>query len=51
MLSGQGEPPAIYDEIAPTMRQRAQQADVDASRPSIELYRKRDVIELLLPIA
>jgi hypothetical protein len=47
----QGEPPAIYNEIAPTMQQLAQQADVDASRPSIEFYRRRDVIELLLPIA
>jgi hypothetical protein len=47
----QCEPPAIYNVIAPTMPQLAQQADVDASRPSIEFYRRRDVIELLLPIA
>jgi hypothetical protein len=51
MLSGHGEPPAIYNEITPTMQQLAQQADVDASRPSIEFYRRRDAIELLLPIA
>ena len=30
------------------MRQLTQQADVDESRPSIEFYRRRDVIELLL---
>jgi hypothetical protein len=47
----QGEPPAIYNEIAPTMRRLAQQAAVDASRPSIEFYRSRDVIDLLVPIA
>jgi hypothetical protein len=33
------------------MRRLAQQAAVDAARPSIEFYRSRDVIDLLLPIA
>ena len=45
-----GEPPAVYDLIAPTFQELAKDADVDTSRPSIEFYRRRDAIDLLLPI-
>jgi hypothetical protein len=45
----QGEPPGIYEEIASTFDEMAQHAAADASRPSIEFYRRRDVIDLLLP--
>ena len=45
-----GEPPAVYDLIATTFQQLAKQADVDPSRPSIEFYRRRDAIDLLLPV-
>jgi hypothetical protein len=32
------------------VRELVKQAAVDASRPTIEFYRSRDVIDLLLPI-
>jgi hypothetical protein len=46
-----GEPPAVYALIAPSFEQLARGADADPSRPGIEFYRRRDTIELLLPIA
>lgn len=45
-----GEPQAIYSKIAPTFDQLTKDPRADASRPSIEFYRRRDVIDLLLPI-
>ncbi len=45
-----GEPPAVYGLIAPTFERLAKQADADPNRPSIEFYRRRDVIDLLLPV-
>jgi hypothetical protein len=46
----QGEPPAVYGLIAPTFERLAKQAGTDPSRPSIEFYRRRDVIDLLQPV-
>ncbi|HLJ68605.1 MAG TPA: hypothetical protein VKX16_14715 [Chloroflexota bacterium] len=46
----QGEPPAVYDEILPTLNEMIRQTAVDPSRPTIEFYRSRDVIDLLLPV-
>jgi hypothetical protein len=46
----QGEPPGIYSQIVPTLEKMTKQTAADASRPTIEYYRSRDVIELLLPI-
>jgi GyrI-like small molecule binding domain len=46
----QGEPPAVYELIAPTFERLAQRPDRDPSRPDIEFYRRRDVIDLLLPV-
>ena len=46
----QGEPPAVYQRIAPTFERLAQRPDRDPSRPGIEFYRRRDVIDLLLPV-
>jgi hypothetical protein len=46
-----GEPPGVYDRIAPTVDRMERDADVDPSRPGIEFYRRRDVIELYVPIA
>jgi hypothetical protein len=43
-----GEPPAVYALIAPAMEKLAQRPDSD--RPSIEFYRRRDVIDLLQPV-
>jgi hypothetical protein len=45
-----GEPPAVYAEIGPAFEQLAQRADRDDTRPGIEFYRSRDVIDLLLPV-
>lgn len=45
-----GEPPTVYDGIAPAFRELAQRPDADPSRPPIEFYRRRDTIELLEPV-
>ena len=45
-----GDPPAVYELIAPTFRRLAAHPDRDPSRPEIEFYRRHDVIDLLLPI-
>lgn len=47
----EGDPPAVYGLIKPTFDRLAEQrSDEDLSRPSIEFYRRHDVIDLLLPI-
>jgi len=46
----QGEPPAIYERIPSTWEELVKEAAFDASRPTIEFYRSRDVIDLLLPV-
>ena len=45
-----GEPPAVYDLIGPTFKRLAERSDRDPTRPGIEFYRRRDVIDLLLPV-
>jgi hypothetical protein len=45
-----GEPPAVYALIAQAFERLAQRADSDRDRPSIEFYRRRDVIDLLQPV-
>lgn len=45
-----GEPPAVYERIGPTFDELTQQATPDTSRPSLEHYRRRDEIDLLLPV-
>jgi hypothetical protein len=46
----EGEPPAVYQRIAPSFEALMKQAAPDPGRPSIEFYRRRDVIDLLLPV-
>jgi hypothetical protein len=46
-----GEPPALYERIAPTFQALLKGAASDETRPSIEHYRRHDEIDLLLPIA
>jgi hypothetical protein len=46
-----GEPPALYERIAPTFAELLKQADSDEGRPSIEFYRRHDEIDLLLPVS
>ena len=45
-----GEPPQIYELIGPTFERLSSRTDRDPSRPGIEFYRRRDVIDLLLPV-
>jgi hypothetical protein len=45
-----GEPPAVYERIGPTFEALIRSAAPDESRPSIEFYRRRDEIDLLLPV-
>jgi hypothetical protein len=46
-----GEPPEVYRLIGPTFERLSHRPDRDRSRPGIEFYRRRDVIDLLLPVA
>ena len=45
-----GEPPAVYERIGPTFEDLMREAKADTSRPGLEYYRRRDEIDLLLPI-
>ncbi len=45
-----GEPPAVYALIAPAFQRLCERPDRDRSRPGIEYYRRRDTIDLLLPV-
>ncbi|MGN6168788.1 MAG: hypothetical protein ACTHQQ_11555, partial [Solirubrobacteraceae bacterium] len=45
-----GEPPDVYALIAPAFERLAQRPDCDHQRPSVEFYRRRDVIDLLQPV-
>ena len=45
-----GEPPEVYERIGPTFAALAKVAAVDETRTSIEFYRRRDEIDLLLPV-
>jgi hypothetical protein len=46
-----GEPPAVYEQIPAVFNELVKRGTPDPSRPSIEFYRSRYVIDLLLPIA
>ena len=46
----QGDPPAVYELIAPTFKRLATRPDRDPTRPGIEFYRRHGVIDLLLPV-
>ena len=45
-----GEPPEVYELIGPTFQRLSERPDRDPSRPGIEFYRRRNVIDLLLPV-
>jgi hypothetical protein len=45
-----GEPPQVYERIAPTFEALVQTTRPDETRPSIEFYRRHDEIDLLLPV-
>jgi len=46
-----GEPPGVHQEIAPIFERLVTLAGHDPTRPSLEHYRRRDEIDLFLPIA
>jgi hypothetical protein len=46
-----GEPPEVYERIGPTFAALVKAVHPDETRPSIEFYRQRDEIDLLLPVA
>jgi|SRR5579871_2285358 len=46
----QGEPPAVYEQIGPTIDAMKRERTPDQSRPVLEYYRRHDEIDLLLPI-
>jgi hypothetical protein len=45
-----GDPPEVYDEIGATYARLEAAADRDDARPSIESYRRLDVIDVLMPV-
>jgi hypothetical protein len=45
-----GEPPGIYEEIGSTAERLARRADADHTRPTLEYYRRRDLIDVLVPL-
>ena len=45
-----GEPPGVYERIGPTFEDLTRHTEPDETRPSLEHYRRRDEIDLLLPI-
>ncbi|MFL6016495.1 MAG: hypothetical protein ACJ74V_03045 [Gaiellaceae bacterium] len=46
-----GEPPGLYEEIGPTAERLAKRPDADQTRPTLEYYRRRDLVDVLVPIA
>jgi hypothetical protein len=45
-----GEPPGLYERIAPTFDELVRHTAPDETRPSLEFYRRHDEVELLLPV-
>jgi hypothetical protein len=45
-----GEPPAVYEEIGPAYHALRDAGARDDSRPSIEVYRRHDEIDVLMPV-
>jgi DNA gyrase inhibitor GyrI len=46
----EGEPPAIYDDIPQSIEILEGSFDVDPKRPYIEYYRRRDMIDVIVPV-
>jgi hypothetical protein len=45
-----GEPPAVYGQIGPGVAELEAIGGVDRSRPVVEFYKRRDQIELWVPL-
>ena len=46
-----GDPPALYATIGPGFQELDAAGDVDRGRPLIEFYKRRDEVELWMPIS
>lgn len=44
------EPPALYEQIPRAFDQLAAECAVDGERPSLELYRRHDQVDALIPV-
>ena len=44
-----GEPPALYDRIPAAFASLETRAPRDPARPGLEYYRRRDVVDVLMP--
>jgi hypothetical protein len=45
-----GEPPELYDRIPSAFEELVRAHEPDSSRPSLEVYRSRAEVDLLLPV-
>lgn len=45
-----GEPPGVYEEIGPTAERLAQRPDHGHTRPTLEYYRRHDLVDVLVPV-
>jgi hypothetical protein len=45
-----GEPPGVYDLIAPGVEELESAGSLDRTRPVVEFYKRRDEIELWVPV-
>ena len=45
-----GEPPAVYDRIVPAVERLERTAPRDDGRPLIEAYRRRNQVDVLMPV-
>ena len=45
-----GEPPGVYDRIVPAVELLERTAPRDDSRPLIEAYRRRNQVDVLMPV-
>jgi hypothetical protein len=45
-----GEPPELYDRIAPAFEAFEAACERDPSRPGLEYYRRHDEVQLLVPV-
>jgi hypothetical protein len=46
----QGQPPALYEQIAPAARHLQELAEPDGQRYGVEYYRRHDVVEVWMPV-
>ena len=46
-----GEPPGLYEQLPGAFEQLVADCPADAERPSLELYRRHDEVDALLPVS